>query len=103
MGGTKLRMCLSKCHQCERTKERKLFSLFLACLTFKNSAPLWDYHRYRRKMLALEKKNMYGHYASSLIDHYQQHGGGARVERQLSVTTKTYKSLYVDITAQELR
>lgn len=48
-------------------------------------------------MLALEKKK-YGHCASSLIDHYQQHG----VERQLSVTAKTYKTLYVDITAHEL-
>lgn len=39
-GGDEL--CSTKCRQCEWTKGRNLFSLFLACLTFKNAAPLCD-------------------------------------------------------------
>lgn len=80
LGGDKAgnEMCLSSVVSVKGQKGG-IFSLFLMCLTFKNAAPLWDYHRYRRMMLALERK-LNGHCASSLIDHYQQHGGGAHVE-----------------------
>lgn len=93
-GGTKLEMkCLYQSVITMDKREESLQSISDVS-DVQNAAPLWDCHRCWRK-----KCN--GHCASSLIDRYQQHGGGACRERQLSVTAKTYKTLSADFTAQE--
>lgn len=93
-GGSKLEMkCLYQSVITMDKREESLQSISDVS-DVQNAAPLWDCHRCGRKKCK-------GHCASSLTDRYQQHGGGACRERQLSVTAKTYKTLSADFTAQE--